>query len=628
MGRITSGGLKGIKSIQKLNNTEPVMSSSSTTESYTDYAKRNIAKVPAMAYELGRSGLGLGNLLNFIGERSQQAGQGYLQQYPQAIQQASQGLSNLGQLARRTILPTGQEANREAQTLASLLPGATPERIRYATEHRPEDYPAEFALMELPRIIASAGSGGIPGAAKALGRSLGLFGGSEAGHVAGGALGELLGDRQVGELAGGLAGGHYGQKLANVAMNRPGKFFPEKVRQAEEGAFEQNKLQRLSEIEKEYTPKIREQEEAARKAYLELPKEKAGFEAAKKDQINSVKKDINDFRNKIKTLDQSRKPAYDMAAKLENNAKGNASGILNAIKEIEDDVRKGVAKADRKSIYDSLNDLEQSVNKGKGELSLREAKQFQKNFNDQIYNFGASNSFKRQMNKATAALNDFIKNTGSEEHNSFWQKGEQATRELKELKRNEKDFLRGKQQIISDLSKEKFSPEKEAILRRETKEATEGLKNLRNQKEATIDAIGKETYDKLLKSEESQNKLISSITKLVNSGLGKYGISGLATALGYFTYGKKGALVAGLGTKLAHGLANEVRLTKDVFNKHPELYKQYAKEISKMGTKDLAASVLRINQLGQKVEQYSKSLPQEENKPKKGITKGGLKFGV
>lgn len=688
MGKITSGGLKGIKSVQKLNNTEPIVSQNSPSESYTDYAKRNVAKVPAMAYELGRSGLGLGNLLNFIGERSQQAGQGYLQQYPQAIQQASQGLGNLGQLARRAILPTGQEANQEAQTLASFLPGSTPEGIRYATEHRPEDYPAEFALMELPRIIASAGTGGIPGAAKAVGRSLGLFGGSEAGHAAGGALGELLGDRQVGELAGGLAGGHYGQKLANIAMNRPGKYFPAKVSEIEQNEFESNKTQRIADAEKEYQQKIdainneykskikqskadvsksknefakdkskfeKEKNKKLKKLETDLANEQTSFEEQKQNKIKQLEQDKIEYNDKIENLKKESEPHYQKAKELENDATGYAGRIVQVLDEIEADLQKGVPLEDQLAIEKNVSDIRNDIMAGKGIISLNNVKKRQKNLNAQARQDSRRSIFNRETKRLVKGLNEFIEDTGSKKHNAEWQKAEGLWKEASEMaeKRNKSRFvakknqdikntkaeqfpLNDKAQEIRDTKRESYAPEKEVYYKEKQSQANERLKQEKSEYKnkldtenkrvkETVNAIGKETFEKLVKSETEQNKLTSSISKLADSNIGKYGISGLAAALGYFTLGKKGAILAGLGTKLSQGIAKEVSIVRNVMNKHPELYNQYAKLISESGNLDKTSLILRANQLGSEVEKLAQ---QDEFKPKKGITKGGLKFSV
>lgn len=563
MGKIISGGLKSLGSDEtKKKPSQPIPqtlnenTTDNSEEGWQDYVLRNLSKTPALLYSSLRSGLGAGNLLDLYARKGTTS--------PEAQQVIQSGL--------KTLLPTRKQAHEE---ISQVLP-------KYFTEQRSGDEPAEFLSSELPFIAAGGGFKSAGNLGRSLLSSLGILGGSEVGSSIGGNIGESFGDREIGELVGGYAGAKGGSKASQFLSNRPSKVIGPKIEKRERDAFDYQQQEKLKEVT------------GAKKK----------FEQTKLGQIDTSKKEIASYKNKIKNIEAARKPLYEEAARLQGNSKGSAKKIRNVINEVGQELTKGISSSDASAITHNLNSIDNAIQNGN--LSVKDATTIQKNLNDQIYNRGVSNSFKRQMNKVVRSLNDHIKEYGSKEHSEVWEKAEGLHRQLKELQKGEKDFIKNKQQDIRDIKQEKYhlSPQ-------EYNDA--------------VRTIGKETYEDVLKSKDSQNSIIDAIESIKPSA-SKYGLGGLGAILGYFGFGKKGALLLGTAGKLASTAAKEIRVARKAMKKHPELLREYANLIRDASKMDKNKLLNQVNNLGSQIEK--EDIKQEDVSSSRGrILKGGLKFG-
>lgn len=512
-------------------------------ESWGGYAKRNIAKIPLSLYELGRSGLGTGDYLEYA-ERKHQGWKKNIEErdplagairdrtslYPKTpmMKQSMESVPTL----RKALLPSMHEANQEAESIASVFTNDP----KYYSEHRPEDWPVEAGLQALPWIIgggigaAKAGTNIATGLGKAGLKQLGLFGGSHAGRAIGGSLGEAVGDREGGELLGAPIGGILGYKGTSKAMNQ----------------FENRPSKTIS-------PKVAHAEESI---------------------INTPTKEIEAYNKRIKQLEKDRAPLYKKAQSLEGNAKGNPAKIGEAINEVTKELTLGVDPADATRISKILAPLEAEV--AHGSIPLKDVKKYQKNYNDQIYDRSASNSFKRIMHGVVDALNEFIEDTGSEEHTQTWQQAEAAHREFSELKKGRKEFI----------------SEKKAE-----------AKHLKQNQQATTN-----TFENLVK-DFAKSKYGSA-----------FGLGGLGYALKSM-FGYKIAVPVSLGLHGAKWLVNEMKIARDAFKNHPEIYAEY---------KNLVHDIPHINkaQLISTITQLDRQLKDATRNDKKSNQKKNGKFKI
>lgn len=412
---------------------------------------------------------------------------------------------------QRAAFGGGGQAQKEA---SAIFP-------QYMAESKPQDWLMELLSTELPMAFMTGNLSSVGKAAQYGKTALGVYGGSQVGRNIGGDIGEALGDREIGETLGAIGLGHVGGLAARKLA--PSKMFPPATSLDEKG----------------------------------------------------IQNEIHDYKNKMTDLDELRKEGYNTSSKLEGSTKGNASNIVNAIKEVENDLYSGVSKPDRILIADNLQSLGSKIRRDT--LTLKEAKQFQKNFNDQIYNKNVSNSFKRQMTKIVGSLNDFISQTGSPEHNENWQKAEQATRELKSLKRNEKEFIREKQSDIKESRKE-------------------------------------------------QKAIANNLKDIAVKGISNYGLGGIAGAISYLKHGTTGSGLIALGVHLGSKALKEVKYAKEVFKHHPELLQEYFSAIKSAAKQDIPTVVNNLNRLGKQIEEL-KEKPVAQSKKVNGgrIVSGGIK---
>jgi hypothetical protein len=457
---------RGITNLDTNTSTQPT-----GEETWTDYGIRNLAKVPTQAYKLARSGLGVGNIAE-LGARKLGA--------PEAVKK---GLE--------LVLPTTGQAEREAKAGYEKIVG--PEKAKYLTESRPEDWGAEFLITEAPFIAASGGLGSLKGLGKALASSAGLLGGSIAGQKAGGLVGEYLGDEEVGEAIGGIAGGFGGLKATHRVLNKPSDVIGHKVEPAQRAKFEKNRTKKLAELEKEYGPKLKNMSEVELSAALQSAREQDAFNKAKTDQIKSYRDEIKAYDNKIDTL--KAKPSPE-------------------------------------------------------------------------------------------TINEYHK-----------------------LKEGRKDFIKERNEKISEISKERFPLERKAILEHEYGKIKDALKSTNKEYSDAVKALGKDSYENLVKSKGSQEKMIENVIGAAIHGAGTTGLAGL---LGMFADLKFGNLTKGgisaLLTSFASKFHDEFKLARNVMKEHPELYKEYADVIKNADKWNNKRMVLALNSLGKKIDDYDSEI--------------------
>ncbi len=586
MGKIISGGLRSA-AFDTANKTST--NQKPPKEGPSDYIIRNIAKTPVLAYELARSGLGVGNIVEPLLREG--------------------GAPKWAQKAARYILPTTQQANEEAQHVAP----------KFLTEHRPEDYWAELGLTELPFLGKAVAKGAVKGAvglAKYGAKALTRTAGSKIGSSVGKAVGKKVGFPETGAGLGALGGG----VLTGLALNKtlPSQALPQKVEQKQKNQFETNKSERLAEATQAAERELHLKKGELTKSIKELPKEKAQFQKLKDTAVKKVREDIKHYDDAIKKSGEGRAADYDQSAKITGAAQGKSDNINTTINEVYSDLPKGIDAADKSAIQYNLDALKAKT--ANGTLSVADAKEFQKNFNDQIYNYKASTPFKRQMNRVTKSLSDFIEQNSPEEANAAWKRGEQATREMKLLQRERKEFLKLKNQQIKDINNEKFSPEKE-VHHKETQRANkESLNQAEKYHSDTIKSIGKEKYEDFIKSTTDQSKAAKILEKIGNVA-SDWGLAGVAGAIGKAVFGYKAGAVIGAGIKGYKITKNQYDIASQVMKEHPEIFKEYQQLIVDSAKLSTPEALRRVNDLGKKIEKYG------AKEPKKGkIVQGGLKI--
>lgn len=604
------------------------------SENLPQYLARNIAKLPAQAYGMIRSGLGAGDIFkaaneeNILPRLAQTAALGPLSALvPESV---TQGIQDVYSYLQPKLLPTGEEARKEL----SFLP-------EYMTQSRPEDYPFEFVAQEAPlALLLGGGKQALTtgaGLARSAARSAGhLIGGTLGGEL-GGAIGGAFGAPKTGELLGGAAGMVGGGRLAEKGTQLlPSRQQP-KIEAKERMKFHEEQLAKAKEFEKIKVPELADMEQWYRITEESLPQEKAAFQKQKSENLKKAQEQqaeglkniqgkIKSYDTTLKNLKESRTELYDKAAALENNARVDVKPAHQDLVRIYDEVAKGVDPTDAKSIRAIVKDLEKSFKRGEGEMPLKELKVYQKNINDQRYNKGTSANFRKYTSQIVNTLNDLIKKAGSEEHNKAWELAEKSHQQYKKLLNNRKEYMAdAKQELqniktsgtqeIQNIKSSSFSPEREMFLKRELRDAKQQFDSAKKNYEAATKAIGKETYDDLLKSREAQEKVVTKFDKIVDLA-DRNGAAGLASAMGYyFGLGGPASALIGFGTKLAQKLGTEYKAFKDIAKNHPEIYADYAKIIKdtyRATNKDIPTLVTGINRIGKQLEEYRQS----EKRPK------------
>lgn len=208
-----SGGFEGAKPAKSSANrlptqsiVAPVNAPADAQENLWGYAKRNASKIPALIYEQIRTGLGLGDVIHKFEPPEQQI-QG-MRRKPTSI---------------FDVFASPEQANEEAYSILTKF-GAKPETAKYMTEHRPEDWPTEMFVQELPWLAS-----GLWAAKKAGSIAPLLHYGLQTGAALGGGYGLGEAAKQLGQplglgeqmaALGGLAGTTIGGAGAGAAARK------------------------------------------------------------------------------------------------------------------------------------------------------------------------------------------------------------------------------------------------------------------------------------------------------------------------------------------------------------------------------------------------------------------------
>ena len=562
-------------------------------ETSMEYLLRNLSKAPALGYETVRSGLGLGNLLE-LGARKL-------------------GAPDIVKKGLETFLPSTEQAGEEI--------GFLPLSMR---EHRPEDWPMEFAMTELPFIAAMGGLKSLPALGRAGLQSLGILGGSEVGRNIGGYIGEQLGDQEIGEVLGTLGGGHLGGLAARRLT--PSRVMAKPIYEAEERKFKLGKQNKLQELREEYEPRIQGLKEEGHLTEDRLIQEEKRFEASKKEKIQQLRDEKSNYSNSIDQLKGLATENYMLAESLEGGRQGDASKIKKVNEHVNKSIARGVAKSDQNLILNNITAVESAIENG--QLTLTDAKELQKNFNDQIFNFGSSISFKRQMRKIVKSLNEFIRNNSSEEHYKAWEAAENATRKYKKLEESEKDFIQAKNTEISELRQEKFPTEEKIYYKRKQDDIkalrTKAITEYNNK----VKEVGGETFDDFSKNKDAQKNAVQKFYGAFKKGVNVHGLAGLGAILGIFKLDPAMATLGSLSGYLVRGLYKETKLAMETFQKHPKIFKDYVRLLAESAEMDIPRVANKLNSLGRQIEDVYNKQPSEKSEERqakdKGIVRGGL----
>jgi hypothetical protein len=413
MAGIIRGGFKG-GSFKEYTKPEAMQSKpieKPKEESWNEYIRRNIAKAPALAYQAGRSGLGLGNIAESAAREAgapqwlQNVQRALLPSSQQANEEAEwlanryaegqQGLS-IGNVLQRAMSGAGVPESAPAQKVARAI---TPEKVsgKYYTESRPEDYWAEQALMAAPFLGAGAAASGLGGLLKAGATQAGIYGGSKIGSALGQEIGQYADLPETGGHLGGLAGGVLGAgapKIAHKLTTRPSAILKPLIEKTEHATM-QNARRKVVDYEKE---------------------------------INRLKGEITPLYNKAEALEgvAERKPNI------------NIGNISNALSKVTQEIIEVVGESELKNINSALEPLKTKLNGG--ELSVTSAKKFEKTLNAKRYDKSASNDLKNALAPIAKSLEDFIVKNSAGESGKAYLEAKKAKSSLEQLKKNKQDF--------------------------------------------------------------------------------------------------------------------------------------------------------------------------------------------
>lgn len=546
------------------------------------YIVRNLAKIPTLGYELARSGLGAGNLANLAARETglfnqKQTPNQYKPGTPEHYLEFKKSSPlNRPEELLRTILPTTQQANKEAEAAFSTV-SSNP---KYFTEHRPEDYWAETALTSIP-FLARGAAHGATGLGRAALQQAGLLGGSEIGRLAGGALGETIGKEELGSALGGLGGGILGHKAVNALSNRPSKIIEPKVEEKKQAIINRP----LEEIK------------TAKESMLNEPLAKIHREIkAKKESVaNKPLMEIESYGKKLKQLEVERAPLYKKAEQLEGKSTGSPSSLQPVIDQVNERLELGIDPADYTKINKILAPLEGAIKKRS--LSLNKTKKFQKNYNEQIYDRSASNSFKNILHPVVEGLNNFIEKIGTPEHTQAWKQAEGTHKEFAQLKKGRKDFIASKKLELAKnkADYQRFLDEKkfeESKVRQNYKDFV-AEKNIEHKKLQDDYHSSTNKFDQLVK-DFSKSKYGGNRASLI-------GLGGLGYTLKHIFGFAPAAAITG-AVKGVNLIRSEMKIAADALKNHPEIYAEYAKLAAELPRIDKARLVSTLADLGQKTQ--------------------------
>ncbi|CAM5999028.1 unnamed protein product [Sphagnum balticum] len=289
---------------------------------------------------------------------------------------------------QRVLAPSFQQAKDEAEwgadkllqgqeALSNLIGAKQPkEKLtgKYFTESRPEDWFPELLTHAAVPLGIGAKFRGLKGLGKAGLRHLGMIGGSKIGGAVGGEVGGAIGFPETGEKAGNLLGG-----LTVAATPKAIKKFNNRP----------SKFFSLDEYDK---------------------------------RANALEKTIT--------------PLYEKAEQLEHGKTGDITSLNSALTSLNEQLALGADPADVKLINSIVSPLETEISNGTS--SLKNLKQFEKNYNAQIYDKNTSSSFKQLMRPLNNAVAAKIAEIGSPEHTETYLASKSAKREHQNLKKGRK----------------------------------------------------------------------------------------------------------------------------------------------------------------------------------------------
>jgi hypothetical protein len=512
-------------------------------EDWGDYITRNLAKVPTLAYETARSGLGIGGAaLKELHRFGEEIEEGAVKQFPfmKSVVTSDRELRNR---ARKIILPTMEEAREETR---AVLPA-------YYSETRPGDAPAEFLLKEVPLLFAGGALKSVPSLLKGLTASAGILAGSEAGHRLGGYIGKQLGGErgeQKGAFLGSLGGGAAGGTLAHVATNRPSKFFEEKYLKNAE----------YSMLDKDLG-----------KAHKEL--------IAKRDKsLANLKEEATKRETRIDLLEKSRHPEYAKAEEAAKNIKEPAPEIQTVLKKIEKDIGLGVEKSEQSRIGAMAAQLENILTQTPPNLS--ELVTLQKNLNAAIYDKTLPPVTKKYYVQMRNTVNDALARIGKQhpEHGKPFSSAEAKTAELKRLRNEESDFNTHQKQTQREINKN----------------YSEDVRNLNRDFRTTKESL------------KAQEKFAKQWGGLIGHGLSQAAAGGLSWFLeGILGFGIKGKAITHLIAALAKEGYKDVNAYSTMFREHPDLLQDYNQIIKNVSAGDKFKIAQQAKIINDKFDKYA-----------------------
>lgn len=595
------------------------------SEGWLSYLGRNfIAKAPTYAYEAGRTGLGIGNLLQPLTRallpESAKTLKGNITPPKGALWGQSAEPVDMTRL-----LPFVSNATAR-QEASSVLPNVM-------TEQRQGDWFPEFIGSQAIPLALNA-----PKSLADVMQTLAMYGG---GHLASQGMGTIAPSitknedlQEFLEQSAGFAGGHYAGKGARTLMEKStGRLAPrveEKAReeyQTQKSEYENAEAQRVGEEQAKmaeiYGPAVTLAFEEEGQAKAQLPKEQEAFRQDKNKRVIEAKNEIANYDENIKAKQAQQKAAYSASEQVRN---GGAIGDAEPIMDAANNAVKvsGLDSSDKASVHTAAKEVEDAM--VNGTLTLDKAIELQKNFNGQLYPQPSysekpnivSNNFRRAMRPMIESLNKFIENIGGEEHFAPWSQGEELTRTISDLSQNKKKFVKSKTDQIKSINQEKFSETRQNHLENQAREATKKRENLEREYKLARNQIGPVTWEKLMRDESVQHKLEQNfIDAAVKGPKGvvdapiKAGLGAVGAVLGYLKLGIIGGGLGTLGGFIGKTAYNQVSYARRAFKKYPsvknETYK-LIKDATRLTPQRLA---LRLSALGSKMERISESTKDE-----------------
>lgn len=515
-----------------------------------------ILGLPGLVGRNALSGIlgGWGSLLGPVWEQSKKTNEqgGLYDRMPEDIKQS---------LMNQQILPTIDQINE-------LLPGHTNDLSGM------EKVVANIA-QHIPSLLAS----GSPWKA-----ALGTATGSELGSQLGGSVGGETGSA-IGSVLGGMG--------ANVLAQRPSSKTVDKYAR---DAFEKDKATRIKDL-------VKTNEQAERGLLKESSKlTQQGRKLAEQAPINKAQKELRSYEKKIKENYQSAKPLYEQASKHEKSGSFSAKNINKEASRVNDNFAKGMSVVDMAQLEKIIQDIETTTSRTAtdpaGKLSIGDAKILKRNINNQIFDKNSSSVFRENAGKLVSSINDFITKNNDTKHNKPWRKAEGLYKEAAKLKTGQKEFVADQKQQIKELTREQKMAE--ASHKAEVKQHEQAFKVTDAEHQKAVKAIGKESYDKLLKDKASQDRLNGNLEKLTK-GVNKYGSMALGSLLESIVPGGKlgGVALVGAG-QMSY---KEISRIRQAFKDHPALYNKTAQLLKESMRRDIPTLINKVNHLAKEIEE-------------------------